>query len=208
MFSLKLNDSASDEIHFTAQSCFICDIINWFFKINIFCFIVSSEKIDVLYEAKAPLAEGPFYDEVNGELIWVDIELGTINFLRLSDSSNRVLEMGDTVGAAIPYASNDKLLAMVGRNICEVDRVSGKMITKIYTWGYNVWYIIGDCTVLEKVDSNKPNNRFNDSKCDPSGRLWAGTMALEKPPGTGELIWKQGTLYRFDGSEFCKIVST
>ena len=173
------------------------------FQNYIFCSIVSSEEVDVLYEAKAPLAEGPFFDEANGELIWVDIELGTINFLKLSDGSNRVLEMGDTVGAAIPYANNDKLLAMIGRNICEVDRVSGEMITKkINTM---VCYI-GEYTVLEKVDSNKPNNRFNDSKCDPAGRLWAGTMALEKSPGTGEIMWKQGALYRFDGSEFCKLL--
>jgi sugar lactone lactonase YvrE len=33
--------------------------------------------------------------------------------------------------------------------------------------------------------------RFNDGKCDPRGRLFAGTMALEKPRAPG-------TLYRFD----------
>lgn len=92
-------------------------------------FLVNCEKVDVLYEAKAPLAEGPFFDEANGELIWVDIELGRINFLKLSDCTNRVLEMGTTVGAAIPYANDDKLVVtMVGNTICEVDRASGNVM--------------------------------------------------------------------------------
>lgn len=64
-----------------------------------------------------------------------------------------------------------------------------------------MFILVGSCKVLQEVDSHKPNNRFNDSKCDPAGRLWAGTMALEKSPGTGEIMWKQGTLYRFDGSK-------
>src|SRR4051812_11138811 len=33
--------------------------------------------------------------------------------------------------------------------------------------------------------------RFNDGKCDPAGRLWAGTMAVN-------LQGTKGTLYRLD----------
>ena len=92
---------------------------------------MSSEKVEVLYEAKAQLAEGPFYDEANGELIWVDIDEGRINFLKLSDCSNRALEMDTLVGAAIPYANDDKLVAMVGKTICEVDKISGKIFDSV-----------------------------------------------------------------------------
>ncbi|MGE3313408.1 MAG: SMP-30/gluconolactonase/LRE family protein, partial [Limisphaerales bacterium] len=32
-----------------------------------------------------------------------------------------------------------------------------------------------------------PGNRFNDAKCDPSGNLWAGTMAVDETPAKGSL---------------------
>jgi sugar lactone lactonase YvrE len=30
-------------------------------------------------------------------------------------------------------------------------------------------------------------NRFNDCRCDPQGRLWAGTMSKERSPGAAAL---------------------
>ena len=36
------------------------------------------------------------------------------------------------------------------------------------------------------VEPNKPNNRFNDGKCDNRGRLWAGTMGKDTAPGQVE----------------------
>ena len=32
----------------------------------------------------------------------------------------------------------------------------------------------GKTEVIHQVEKNKTNTRFNDAKCDPSGRLWAG----------------------------------
>ncbi|XP_063826542.1 regucalcin-like isoform X1 [Ostrinia nubilalis] len=50
-------------------------------------------------------------------------------------------------------------------------------------------------TVAE-VDHENPNNRFNDAKADPRGRLFAGTMGHEYEPGKFDL--KKGALYRID----------
>jgi sugar lactone lactonase YvrE len=36
-------------------------------------------------------------------------------------------------------------------------------------------------------ESNMPSNRFNDGKCDPMGRFWAGTMSLSEEPNVGSL---------------------
>ncbi len=52
---------------------------------------------------------------------------------------------------------------------------------------------------LAAVDEDKPTNRFNDAKCDSSGRLWAGTMAIEKQPGV--TTPKQGFLYSYSSGK-------
>ena len=45
--------------------------------------------VEVLYDGKARLGEGPIYDHVTGELIWVDILHKTVNFLNPETKQNR-----------------------------------------------------------------------------------------------------------------------
>ncbi len=47
-------------------------------------------------------------------------------------------------------------------------------------------------TYLDDPEADKPENRFNDAKCDRQGRFWAGTM--------GNVHWDEpcGALYRLD----------
>lgn len=44
----------------------------------------------------------------------------------------------------------------------------------------------GEIQLIASPEANIPNQRFNDGKCDPAGRFWAGTMPLEarKPVGS------------------------
>ena len=80
----------------------------------------------MLYDTNALCGEGPFYDESRGELVWVDIEGKSINFLNVNTRTNRSIQLEDKVGAAIPCEDDDsKLVAVIGRSICLVDRESG-----------------------------------------------------------------------------------
>jgi sugar lactone lactonase YvrE len=45
--------------------------------------------------------------------------------------------------------------------------------------------------MLATVETDRPQNRMNDGACDPAGRFWAGTMALDERPHAG-------ALYRLD----------
>ena len=82
--------------------------------------------VSVLCDPKALLGEGPFYDESREELVWVDIEGKSINFLNVNTKTNRSIQLEDKVGAAIPCEDDDsKLIAVIGRSICLVDRESG-----------------------------------------------------------------------------------
>ena len=40
---------------------------------------------------------------------------------------------------------------------------------------------------LAAVEQRRPDNRFNDCKCDPQGRVWAGTMSKQRAPATAAL---------------------
>ena len=51
----------------------------------------------------------------------------------------------------------------------------------------------GSLELVADPESDKPENRFNDGKCDPAGRFWAGTM------NRGDaLSLRTGALYSLD----------
>ena len=116
------------------------------------------------------------------------------------------LEFSDTVSAVIPVAgSTDQLVALLGRKICIVDRNNGTICKHCYHLLNRMSYLTGFlCAgsvirVLATVQEDKPKNRFNDAKCDSSGRLWCGTMGFEEVPG--ELPPNQGRLFSYSGGQ-------
>ena len=92
---------------------------------------MSTHKINVVLEAKASLGEAPYYDHDNNELIWVDIDGKSINFLKLSDGNNRSFKFPEKVSAAIPCKSGKNIVALIGKKICLVDHVTGNSIIMI-----------------------------------------------------------------------------
>ncbi len=84
-------------------------------------------KVEVLYDGKSILSEGPVYDKTNNELIWVDIDGKTINFLNVSTKKNRSIVTDDRVGAAVPCLSGKRLIASIGRKLVLVDRETGQL---------------------------------------------------------------------------------
>jgi sugar lactone lactonase YvrE len=52
----------------------------------------------------------------------------------------------------------------------------------------------GVSTLICDPEKGIATNRFNDGKCDPAGRFWAGTMAVSEAPGCGSLYCLGTTL--------------
>lgn len=123
---------------------------------------------ELILDAKADLAEGPFWHTREAALYWVNIEVGEVHRFDPASGVDEVFEVGQPVGAAAPRARGGLVLALRdGFGFLDVD--SGAM------------------EMVAAVEADQAQTRMNDGKCDSSGRFWAGTMSRDLTP--------QGSLY-------------
>jgi len=129
-----------------------------------------SDDVELVLDAKARLGEGAVWDASRRLLYWVDIEGHEVHVFDPASRSDRAYAVGDTVGTVVPRARGGVALAL-GRAFATLDLESRKL------------------TVLGEPEAEKVRrgNRFNDGKCDPRGRFWAGTMAVSEAGGAGGL---------------------
>lgn len=122
----------------------------------------------LVIDSRSDLGEGPCWDNRRNLLYWVNITEGEIHIHNPADSDNRVLHVGQSVSAVVP-SSSGHLVAVTSKGFIAVDPTDGG-ITPIYD-----------------PEPDMPDNRFNDGKCDPQGRFWAGTISLERKEGVASL---------------------
>lgn len=127
--------------------------------------------VDVVIDAGDQLGEGPLWDDLALQLLRVDITRGLVHAWNPADGAAATIEAGGQVSAVLPRRGRPDWLLAVGHEI-----VLGAPDAR---------------TVLATVETDRDHNRFNDCKCDPQGRLWAGTMSTKREPGVA-------ALYRID----------
>lgn len=127
---------------------------------------------ELVLDINATLGEGPCWDEDSQKLIWVDIEGCTVNHFDPVTGVNASTGVGKRVGAA-------------------VQRDQGGMILALDDGFYAFDPDSRDLVHLHDPEPGVHTNRFNDGKCDPYGRFWAGSMVLK---GRKE----RAALYRMD----------
>ncbi len=130
------------------------------------------EKTELLLDAKAIVAESPSWDSKNNLLYWVDIDGKKVHVYNPSTKEDKFVDAGQYVGCIAPKKDDGVILGM-HHGIYFFDFKSEKF------------------TFVCDPESDKPDNRFNDGKCDAYGRFWAGTMNLEEKDPLG-------ALYRID----------
>ena len=139
---------------------------------------LAAELVD---DAGAQLGEGVAYDAVHDRLTWVDILRGRVFVCERGGRCLATHEVGRHVGAAMPAADGQILLA-VREGFALLDDAGAVR---------PVLDVLGDDTGM----------RFNDGKCDPAGRAFAGTMAYAETRGVA-------ALYRLDpGPSATRIVA-
>ena len=111
------------------------------------------------YNIKARLGEGAFWNHKTQELYWVDIEDQMLYIYNPQTKTNHSLPTPSKIGTVVPKNTNETIVALQDG---------------IYTMNLKS----GDVVLISDIESELTENRFNDGKCDPSGRLWVGSMAL------------------------------
>ncbi len=131
---------------------------------------------ELILNARADLGEGPAWDETTDRLYWVDIQAGNLHTFDPLNKIDEYVNMGEKLGSVAPCKNGDLVMAL------ESGIATYHLPTRIPTR-------------LVNPEEHIPGNRFNDGKCDPTGRFLAGTMDNAE-------IEASGSLYSFshDGS--------
>ncbi|XP_049872781.1 regucalcin-like [Pectinophora gossypiella] len=131
------------------------------------------------------LGEGPHWDHAERALYFVSIFDHTIHKYVPDTKVHTRAKLDGMPTFIIPIEGRrHHFVVGLGRRVVEVEWAGDDHAAHVVR------------TVAE-VDHEYPNNRFNDAKADPRGRLFAGTMGHEYEPGKFDL--KKGSLYRIDG---------
>jgi sugar lactone lactonase YvrE len=129
--------------------------------------------VALVVDARATLGEGPLWDERTRRLYWVDILEHRLHLYDPATRTDTTYDVGQRVGTVVLSESGAVWLAVAG-GFARFDLATCQL------------------EIVADPEANLPENRFNDGKCDPAGRFWAGTMhASAKVPD-------KGGLYRLD----------
>lgn len=118
-------------------------------------------------DARDQLGEGPVWDVEGARLLRVDISRGLVHAWDPVTGATATTAFEGETGAVVPRARLAGWVVAVGRELV-LDEPGGR-------------------TVLAGVEPDRPDNRFNDCRCDPQGRLWAGTLSKRRATGTAAL---------------------
>lgn len=145
--------------------------------------------IELVYDAKAYLGEGPIWDSRTQTLHWLDI----LN-KRIYANSDVLAELDDFIGCIAPRKNGGLILALSGV-ASEASRADeGRFSFAEFEVDP------AKLTLISSLENEPSTNRFNDGKCDPRGRFLAGSMDMgEKDP--------TGSLYSFDGKSITRLLS-
>lgn len=110
--------------------------------------------------------EGPVWWQ--GALYFVDIEGHKVHRFDPGDGTEKSWDVGQRVGTVVPRESGGLVIAG-DHGLAFLDEESGAV------------------TPIADPEPDKPDNRFNDGKCSPDGRFFAGTISLVKKTGDAKL---------------------
>ena len=124
--------------------------------------------IETVVQRPSLVGEGAIWDSERKVLYWVDIIGQKLFAYDPATGENREIDTLQAVGTVVPRASGGLVVAL-HNGFASLDPDSGLL------------------RPIADPERDIPANRFNDGKCDPAGRLWAGTMEFDGEPDRGAL---------------------
>lgn len=124
--------------------------------------------LEIVVEHASLLGEGPVWNAKQKLICWVDILNGEIHQYSPEEKKHSITEVHQMIGS-IAVCTDGNFIAALQNGFAFIDRKTGEI------------------KMIADPESHLPNNRFNEGKCDPAGRFWAGTMALSEDPGVGNV---------------------
>jgi sugar lactone lactonase YvrE len=124
--------------------------------------------VEVFADLRADVGEAPHWDQRSMTLLFVDLTGGTIFRYDPSGTELDSFSVGQEVDAVVPRRDGGLVLAV--RDGIAVASNTGD-----------------NFELTAPVERDTPGNRMNDAKCDPAGRLLAGTTAFDFAPQAAAL---------------------
>ncbi|MEN7546803.1 SMP-30/gluconolactonase/LRE family protein [Rapidithrix thailandica] len=131
------------------------------------------KQVELVLDVKAQLGEGAIWHAEKKELYWVDIEGRKLNIFNPSTKQNQSIEVGERIGTVVPVKNELKAIVALQNGIHLLNLENQEL------------------TFVVNPEDSLENNRFNDGKCDPAGRLWVGSLSMASQP-------EAAGLYRVD----------
>jgi sugar lactone lactonase YvrE len=128
---------------------------------------ISGSAIECVLPYEAIVGESPVWHPGEQRLYWIDIQGKQIHRFNPRTRENESFPLPEIV-TCIQLCSTGGLVLTLKKNFAFFDP-GAQHLEK-----------------LQGVEGDLPDNRFNDGKCDPQGRFWAGTMDAthwDKPSG-------------------------
>ncbi len=130
---------------------------------------------EVVCDKICELGEGPLWDPTRKLICWVDILKGHIHEWSVVSEELNTIQVSQMIGA-MAICNDGNYIAAMKNGFGFVNRETGKV------------------DMIANPEEHLPENRFNDGKCDPYGRFWAGTMPIAEDKSSGSLYFLDTSL--------------